>query len=274
MKISYSCVMSNTTQLSSGSESGTGVQSVDRAVSVLEILARRGAAGVSEVALEIGVHKSTAFRLLSALEDRGLVEQTRERGKYQLGLGILRLASTVPGRLDLVGQGRPICEDLAAAFGETVNVAVLRSHHAVNLDQSRGPAAIAAYNWVGQLTPLHATSSGKILLAHQNPDVRKRLIDTAGLSRFTERTITTRRALLANLAAALTDGYASTVEEYEDGLNAIAAPVRDHTGGVVAAVSVSGPAYRLDEMRLKEIADELVDGANRISERLGHFAQL
>ena len=136
-------------------ESGAGVQSVDRAAHILEILARRGTAGVSEVALDIGVHKSTAFRLLSALEERGLVEQTRDRGKYRLGLGILRLASTVPGRLDLVGQGRPVCEQLAAEFGETVNLAVLRSHHAVNLDQSRGSAAIAAHNWVGQLTPLH-----------------------------------------------------------------------------------------------------------------------
>jgi DNA-binding IclR family transcriptional regulator len=263
--------MSNTAL--SSNEAGTGVQSVDRAVSVLEILARTGAAGVSEVALDIGVHKSTAFRLLSALEDRGLVEQTRERGKYQLGLGILRLASAVPGRLDLVGQGRPVCEDLASAFGETVNLAVLRSHHAVNLDQSRGAAAIAAHNWIGQLTALHATSSGKILLAHQPPDVRRRLLDAAGLRRYTEHTVTSRRALTAQLTAALNDGYATTVEEFEDGLNAIAAPVRDHSGTVVAAVSVSGPAYRLLAERMTAMAGDLIAGAERISERLGHFSR-
>ena len=85
-----------------------GVQSVDRAISVLEILARSGGAGVSEVAADIGVHKSTAFRLLGALEARGLVEQNQDRGKYQLGFGVLRLASAIPGRLDLVRQGRPI----------------------------------------------------------------------------------------------------------------------------------------------------------------------
>ena len=105
----YSCVMSN-----ARGESAGGVQSVDRAVSVLEILAQRGEAGVSEVAADIGVHKSTAFRLLAALEDRELVEQTQERGKYRLGFGILRLASAVPGRLDLTQQGRPVCEQLAA----------------------------------------------------------------------------------------------------------------------------------------------------------------
>jgi len=121
-----------------------GVQSVDRAISVLEILARSGGAGVSEVAADIGVHKSTAFRLLGALEARGLVEQNQDRGKYQLGFGVLRLASAIPGRLDLVRQGRPILDELAAGFDETVNLAVLRSHYAVNVDQAHGSAAVAA----------------------------------------------------------------------------------------------------------------------------------
>lgn len=252
-------------------EFGAGVQSVDRAAHLLEILAHRGDAGVSELAVDIGVHKSTAFRLLSALEERNLVEQTRERGKYRLGLGILRLATTVPGRLDLVGQGRPVCEDLAAGFGETVNLAVLRSHHAVNVDQSRAAAAIAAHNWVGQLTPLHATSSGKILLAHQPIPTRKRLLDAAGLTRYTARTITSRRALAAQLTVALADGFATTSEEYEDGLNAVAAPVVDHTGTVVAAVSVSGPAYRFDAARMAAVTGELIAGAAQIGARLGYF---
>jgi DNA-binding IclR family transcriptional regulator len=255
----------------SAGPSGAGVQSVDRAAHILEILARRGTAGVSEVALDISVHKSTAFRLLSALEERGLVEQTRERGKYRLGLGILRLARTVPGRLDLVGQGRAVCERLAAEFGETVNLAVLRSHHAVNVDQSRGAAAIAAQNWVGQLTPLHATSSGKILLAHQPSETRKQLLDAAGLTRYTPHTITSRRVLTAQLTAALADGFATTSEEYEEGLNAVAAPVLDHTGTVVAAVSVSGPAYRFAAARMSDVADDLMAGAAEISERLGYF---
>ncbi|MFF7883757.1 IclR family transcriptional regulator [Streptomyces sp. NPDC007896] len=95
----------------------TGVQSVDRAVSILEILAQRGEAGVSEVAAEIDVHKSTAFRLLGALEARGLVEQTAERGKYRLGLGIVRLAGAVTGRLDITQQGRQVCERLTEEIG-------------------------------------------------------------------------------------------------------------------------------------------------------------
>src|SRR5439155_5474611 len=140
-----------------------GVQSVDRAISVLEILAQRGEAGVSEVAAEIDVHKSTAFRLLAALEERELVEQTQDRGKYRLGFGILRLASAVPGQLDVTHQSRAVCEQLASQVGETVNIAVRRSHFVVNIDQARGPSAVATHNWVAELTPLHATSSGKVL---------------------------------------------------------------------------------------------------------------
>ena len=112
---------------------GNGVQSVDRAVSVMEILARRGEAGVSEVAAEIDVHKSTAFRLLGALEARGLVEQSAGRGKYRLGFGLVRLAGAVTGRLDVIQQGRPVCERLAEEIGETVNIAVMQEHYAINL---------------------------------------------------------------------------------------------------------------------------------------------
>jgi DNA-binding IclR family transcriptional regulator len=249
----------------------SGVQSVDRAISVLEILARRGSAGVSEVAVEIGVHKSTAFRLLSALESRGLVEQAEDRGKYELGFGIVRLASSVPGRLNLVRQARPVCEQIAASMGETVNLAVMRSAYAVNLDQVRGPAAVSAQNWVGQLTPLHATSSGKVLLAHLPTAQRRALLDEAGLPTFTAKTVRSRRALETQLATVRTDGYATTVEEFEDGLNAIAAPIHDHTGSVIGAVSVSGPAYRLGRRRLRELSTPLVEAAGQISTRMGHL---
>src|SRR5437763_7527941 len=101
------------------------VQSVDRAVTVLEILARRGEAGVTEIALELGVHKSTAFRLVSVLEARGLVEQNADRGKYRLGLGVLRLAGATTARFDVTRQGRPVIEELARRLDETINLAIL-----------------------------------------------------------------------------------------------------------------------------------------------------
>jgi len=248
-----------------------GVQSVDRAISVLEILARSGGSGVSELAAEIGVHKSTAFRLLAALEDRGLVEQNHDRGKYQLGFGLLRLANAIPGRLDLLRQARSVLDDLAVQFGETVNLAVLREGYAVNLSQARGPAAVATQNWIGQLTPLHATSSGKILLGNLDYDQRAQLLDASDLTRYTDLTITSRAALESQLDQVLANSYALTFEEYELGLNAVAVPVRDHTGAVVGSISASGPAYRLDQNRIEELLDDLKAGGERISKRMGYL---
>lgn len=250
--------------------STTGVQSVDRAISVLEILARQGEAGVSEVAAEIEVHKSTAFRLLNALEARGLVEQAEDRGKYRLGFGIVRLAGAVSGGMDVTRHSRPVCERLARELGETVNIAVGESHNVVNLDQVRGPSAVTAHNWVGRLTPLHATSSGKILLAYRSEKRRAELF-SRGLERFTVHTVTTRKLLAEHLAKAHERGYAVAIEEYEIGLNAIGAPVRAQDGKVFAAVSASGPAYRLTERLMHEQAQVLIDGANEISRRLGHL---
>jgi DNA-binding IclR family transcriptional regulator len=244
---------------------------VDRAISVLEILARRGDARVTEVAAELSVHKSTAFRLLGALEERGLVEQDRDRGKYRLGFGVVRLAGAVFGRMDVIRSGRPVCERLARDSGETVNLAVAQSHHAINVDQVPGAFAIAAQNWVGRLTPLHATSSGKILLAHLDAERRAELLDAAGLARFTPLTVTDPVELDKQLTAACERGYATTVEEYEQGLNAVAAPIRSHRGDVLAAVSVSGPAYRLTPARMDQFAPTLLAGADEISHRLGYL---
>ena len=255
---------------SSEAGGGGGVQSVDRALFVLEILARLGEAGVTELAAEIGVHKSTVSRLLAALEEHEMVEQAHDRGKYRLGFGILRLANAVSGRLDITQQGREICERLAAQVGETVNIAVLRSHYVVNVDQARGPTSVGSHNWVGELTPLHATSSGKILLASMSAEARRDLLLEAGLSRFTERTITSIDDLDQQLTSIARDGYVVSTEELEHGLTAVAAPIRDHTGAVVAALSVSGPVYRLTEERTREIAPAVVSAAASIGERMGY----
>jgi DNA-binding IclR family transcriptional regulator len=268
----YSFAVSNHSQgtETSNSQAG-GVQSVDRAISVLEILAQRGEAGVSEVAAEIDVHKSTAFRLLGALEARGLVEQAGERGKYRLGFGIVRLAGAVTGRIDITQQGRPVCERLAEEIGETVNIAVLQEHYAINLYQVRGPGAVTAHNWVGQLTPLHATSSGKILLAYLPAEERAALLAEAGLKKVTPHTITARTKLEKHLAEAREAGYAWTKEELEIGLHAMAAPVLDRDGQVIAAVTASGPSYRFTEERMRELAPVLIKGAEEISHRMGYL---
>ncbi len=243
----------------------SAVQSVDRAVSALEYLARHGEARVSEVATAIDVHKSTASRLLAVLLQRGLVEVAGERGRYRLGFGLVRLAGAVGSRLDVVGHGRDICDALVAATGETVNLAVRRGDQVFNVHQSAGDSAVAV-NWVGRPTPLHATSSGKVLLAWGpagDPD-------DLPLDRFTAHTVTDPNLLSQQLSHARELGWAATVGEYEDGLNAIAAPVFGLTGAVVAALSVSGPSYRLTDTTLTGLAAGVMAAAARLSERLGH----
>ncbi|MFI9153126.1 IclR family transcriptional regulator [Streptomyces sp. NPDC053367] len=254
---------------SGGRGAGSAVQSVDRAVSVLEILARRGEAGVTEIAGELDVHKSTAFRLLGVLENRGLVSQAKDRGKYYLGAGVLRLAGAAAVRLDISQEGVPVCRELADELGETVNIAVLDDDAAVNIMQARGTASVTAQNWLGRRTPLHATSSGKVLLAHMSPTLREGLL-ARPLPRFTERTVTGASMLRGELEAVIEQGYGVTVEELEVGLAAVSAPVRAHDGEVIAAISVSGPVYRLNADRLPELAKRAVAAGAELSRRMGY----
>ncbi|MGY1616784.1 IclR family transcriptional regulator [Geodermatophilus sp. SYSU D00691] len=246
------------------------VQSVDRALSILEILAAQGEAGVTEVAAELGVHKSTAFRLVAALESRGFVEQLADRGKYRLGFGIVRLAGAAAVQLDVAREGRQICAALAADLEDTVNIAILDNDRAVNVSQTRGPAALSTHNWVGQSTPLHATSSGKVLLAHAPDAVRKGILSRE-LPRFTPATITDPELLQRHLDEIVEQGWGSTVEEYEVGLTAVAAPVRGVDGDVIAALSVSGPSFRLDRADFPRLARRVVSAADELSRRLGFF---
>ncbi|MGW4302479.1 IclR family transcriptional regulator [Streptomyces sp. NPDC004376] len=253
-----------------GGRGGAGaVQSVDRAVSVLEILARHGEAGVTEIADELDVHKSTAFRLLGVLENRGLVAQAKDRGKYYLGAGVLRLAGAAAVRLDISQEGVPVCREVADELGETVNIAVLDDDAAVNIMQARGTASVTAQNWLGRRSPLHATSSGKVLLAHLPPTLREGLL-ARPLHRFTERTVTGAAMLRAELEAVVEQGYAMTVEELELGLAAVAAPVRSHDGKVIGAITVSGPVYRLHADRLPEVAKRAVAASAELSRRMGY----
>lgn len=244
-----------------------GVQSVDRALSILEDLARLGAAGVTEIAAELGVHKSTAFRLVATLEAHGLVEQTAERGKYRLGVGILRLAGATTARLDVVQEARSVCRHLAAETGETVNVAVLSEHSALYLEQVAGSSALQSHNWVGQHIPLHATSNGKILLSGLKPDELDEFLDK--LPAYTELTITKKDQLRREVDHAREVGHAVAVDELEVGLTAVAAPIRNAHGDVIASMSVSGPTLRLDRERVDEVVGLLVEAADEVSHRLG-----
>lgn len=253
-----------------GRERAGGIQSVDRALQILEILAERGGAGVSELADEMGIHKSTAFRLLSALESRGMVLQNMSRGKYQVGVGVLRLASSMSRRISIVQQARPTLEQLADDLAETVNLAVRRSTYAVNVDQAMGPSSLATHDWIGNMTPLHATASGKILIAGLQRDERDLLLGPGPLHRYTETTVVDRATLDAELEEVVASGLAFTRGELEVGLNAIAVAVYDYRDEVVGSISVSGPAMRFDPTRTSVVAAAILAAGAEISAKLGH----
>lgn len=255
-----------------GESPSGGVQSVDRSITILELLGRLGSASVVHLAGELGVHKSTASRLVGELEAHDLVAQHHERGKYELGFGILRLAHAIPARLGVVEEATPELRRLAETHRETVNLAVLRQGWAVNLAQEIGPSGLGAYNWIGNLTPPHATSSGKVLLSAKSAEERAELFERQNLEKFTDRTITSRAALEHQLTEIATQGYATVSEEWETGLNGIAVPVRDHLGVVVAALSISGPTFRFSHDTMLAALPDLKAAGLTVSRRLGYEA--
>ena len=244
------------------------VHSVNRAISILQVLALRGPTTVTEIATELNVHKSTIFRLLATLDARGLVDQNGTRGRYQLGYGVVQLAAGATRQLDLSVISRRVCEALAEEVGETVDIAINDDNAVLNIDQVIGAAAMTTVDWVGRRTPLHATSSGKVFLAHMSSTQRDDYLSST-LERFTEHTITDRRELEEQLQTVRDQGYGFTLEEYQIGLAAVAAPIRDIEGRVVAAVGMSGPNFRITADTIPGFAEHVMAAALEISQRNG-----
>jgi DNA-binding IclR family transcriptional regulator len=220
-----------------------------------------------EIAAGLGVHKSTASRLLATLEAHRLVEPVNDRGRYRLGVGNLRLAGATTARLDVVTESGAVCRQLAADTRETVNITVRSDTSALYLNQVVGSSALQSHSWVGQRIPLHATSNGKVLLSELSEAEFNAAVQE--LPHFTGRTITERRRLRDELAEVRRLGYALAVDELEVGLTAVAAPLRNAAGDIIASMSISGPSFRLTEDRLAEIVPMLATAAAEVSRRLG-----
>jgi DNA-binding IclR family transcriptional regulator len=248
---------------------GNAVRSVDRAAALLLALGESpGAAGVTELARRLGLHKSTASRLLATLERRGLVEQDDETGKYRLGLVVIRLAERAERTLDLRGIATPELERLARLTHETTSLGVLDGDQLLCVAQADGPNLVAVGDWTGRATPLHCVASGKVVMAALAEREVVRIVKR-GLPRYTERTIVELEPLLEELARVRRRGYATAIGEFELGLNAVAAPVHDARGQVIAAVDIWGPTFRLTPRRVPELAAQVREAAAAISVRLG-----
>ena len=253
----------------SNAERAQGVRSVDRAIAILDVLAKGGWRTGAEVARALDVHRSTALRLLGTLERHALVERDPKSAKYRLGPRLPQLASVVTGESDLRDVARPACEALATALGETVTLDVLSGDEIVPIEQASGSTSVVSVNWLGRHTPAHCTASGKVILAFGPEAVRGRVL-AGPLQRQTVHTITDSVELKGQFDTALSDGFARTHEELELGLDAIAAPVYSASGDVVAAIDVSGPSHRLRSDSRPELARLTVAAAAELSHRLGH----
>lgn len=249
-------------------EQTTSIQSVDRAARILELLSDEAPLSISEIARRLDVHRSTALRLLATLEQHNLVEQLKSRGSYQLGFALLHLANAVNHRTDFTRDAQSCCDTVAEELNETINIAVLDAGYAMTITQTTGTRMIGlTRQYVGQRGPLHATSTGKILLAHSETDELERVLED-GLQGYTGMTITDPDVLLAELDALRERGWASSIAEWEDGINALAVPVRDPAGHVVAALSINAPAFRLPESRFAELAHVLRNHAHALESRI------
>jgi len=243
------------------------VRSVERAIAILDLLAQGGLQTGAELARGLGVHRSTALRLLGTLERHALVERDSSTARYRLGRRLPQLASVVTGAFDLRYLARPICERLAAASGETATFELLIDDDIVPIEEASASNSVVTVSWLGRRYPVHCTASGKAFLAFGPAAIRERLL-ARPLEKITPRTVTDSAKLTAQLEDARRSGVARTHEELEMGLDAIAAPVFGPDGEVVAALDVSGPSHRLRE---RNNLDRLtLEAAAELSRKLGY----
>jgi DNA-binding IclR family transcriptional regulator len=251
-------------------DTGGSLQSVNRALTALELVADAGELGVSELGRQLGVHKATASRLAAVLADRGLLERDSVTERYRIGFGLVRLAGAAMSGLDLVRLARPIMETLAERAREASNLGVRSGDDVVYVDQIAGSRSIVTVSWVGRRTPLHCTSNGKVLLAWADEPDRERLL-AGPLESYTKHTVTDPDTLRRELESIRRRGYAQAVEELEEGLNAVAAPVRQADGRVIAALGVSGPAFRMHAVDVPRMGLLTAEAAQAVSRQLGYL---
>jgi DNA-binding IclR family transcriptional regulator len=225
--------------------------------------------GVSELAGRLGLGKSTVHRLLSTLALEGLIERDATSGRYRLGLKLYELGSIVGDHLDLHEVVAGPIDDLRNRTGETVHVAILDGPEVVYIARRESPHTLRLFGRVGHRNHAHCTSTGKLLLAFLPLPELAAILDGFDLPAHTRHTITDRSKLEDELEAIRRRGWAENVQESELGVHSVAAPIRDASGRVVAAISVAGPAARFTPDAMRRVAVDTVRTADAISARLG-----
>jgi DNA-binding IclR family transcriptional regulator len=253
-----------------GNDGKLRVKVLDRAVALLESFSLQSPElGVVELAKLTGLSKGTVHRLLSAMEDHRLIEQDPMSKRYRLGLRLFELGSRAVARVDVVERATPHLNELVRATGDTANLGVLDRGMVLYIAKVEGWHSLRMPSQVGKRLQAHCTGLGKALLADRPDAEVDQIVREHGLARHTPNTIGDAEALREELAVTRKRGYAVDNEELEAGIRCVGAPVRDFTGAVVAAISVSGPSTRITAEIVPELAERITASAAAISRSLG-----
>jgi DNA-binding IclR family transcriptional regulator len=246
------------------------LQALDRAFAVLDLLATSNVAlGLAEIADGLRLHKSTAHRFLMVLERHRMVERDRG-GKFRLGLRLCDLGGRAIEQFDLRDRAQRHLQTLVAEVDETAHLCILEKTRMVYIDKQEPQRSIRMISRVGASSPIHCTAVGKAMLATMPSSRVDELFPPQGeLERFTRRTMTSRAALLKELVRTSRRGYAVDDEEREEGVRCAGVAILDSRGEAVAAVSISGPAFRVTMQKIPAIASKLMTCARGIQHDLG-----
>lgn len=242
------------------------VTAVDRGADLLlRVLESEQPVALNELATASGIPKSTASRLLGALERHGLVEQDGSRGRLRPGPAILRVAERGMLERNVVELAGASLDALSEASGETINLAVPARNGVEHVAQVESRHFLGAGQWLGRAVEYHCSANGKVFLAFGRAPLPQ-----PPLTRYTDKTLTDLPSLRAELANVRREGIAAAIDELELGLAALAAPVRGERGDVVAALSISGPTLRMNPERIEELQGLLIDEGLALSALLGY----
>lgn len=243
---------------------------LNTAVDIIEAFQFNGNAPIKpgKLANQTGINRTRIFRILKTLEQRGYVEADGQNN-FQLSLKILQLAESVHGKTELPKVAKPFLIELAQMTGDTVSLLVMNHGNAICLDSYQGHYSLQVAVPIGQILPLHVGVSPKLLLANLPLEEREQLIQTMTLTPYTPNTIVDRDELREVLKDIQEQGYAVDEEDFEIGVCAVGAPVRDHTRKVIAGITVTTPTTRFNTQRKDELIRLVIDVSVRISARLG-----
>ncbi|MFN8483423.1 MAG: IclR family transcriptional regulator [Anaerolineae bacterium] len=245
------------------------VRAIERALQILECFDdAQPTRSVTQIAEATGLHKATAFRIITTLANHGYLERVAGGQDYRLGMQLAALGLQMIRRLDLRREALPFMTELSKQCDETCDLSVFDRGEALCIEVVRSRHVFAPATAVGLRLPAHATASGKLLLAHRPPEELAALLSRP-LAAYTPHTITSPKRLVADLTQIRQRGYGLDEEEYEIGVRGVSAPIRNSSGEVVAALGMPGPVGRVTPQRAVEVAGRLVETAEAISRRLG-----